>query len=264
MPAEFVVTGLLVGILVGLTGMGGGSLMTPILVLVLGVRPTLAVGTDLTYAALTKAVGSLQHFRLRQARVGPALWLSLGSVPASLAGVRVIAALGRRPGANADALVGHLLAIVLIFVAIMLLVEPVAARRLWPSDRPSVFYQRLRKLRRIRPALLVAIGVVVGFLVGITSVGGGSLVMFTFLLLFPKWPMSQRVGTDVLQGCLLSAGAAAAHWQLGTVNFPMVAQLLLGSIPGVLLGSRLTRAVPENVLRPIVAGVLALSGWRLL
>ena len=107
-------------------------------------------------------------------------------------------------------------------------------------------------------------GLLVGTLVGITSVGGGTLVMFAMLLLYPKWPMGQRVGTDVFQGFLLSAAAAAAHWMLGTVNVPMVGQLLIGSIPGVLLGSRLTRVIPDRYLRPLVAGALAFSGWRLL
>lgn len=264
MQVQFALTGFLVGILVGLTGMGGGSLMTPILVLVLGVRPSFAVGTDLAYHTVTNAVGSLQHFRQGLVRIPTALWLSLGSVPASLLGVGVIGALRHMPGVDIDHLIGRTLAVVLFFVAAMLLAQPFIARRLWPQDRPSVFYARLQKMRRHRTPILVVVGVIVGFVVGITSVGGGTLVMFAMLLLYPKWPMNQRVGTDVFQGFLVSAAAAAAHWQLGTVNFPMVTELLIGSIPGVLLGARLTKVVPENVLRPLVAGALALSAWRLL
>lgn len=263
MQPQFVITGLLVGTLVGLTGMGGGSLMTPILVLVLGVRPSIAVGSDLAYLAVTKAVGTVQHWRQGQVRLRPALFLAAGSVPATIFGVGVIGALARRPGVNVDALVGHALAWMLLFVAVMLFVQPFARRWLWPADRPLVFLERLRTLRRHRPKILVLVGVLVGFLVGITSVGGGSLVMFAMLLLFPKWPMKQRVGTDVFQACLLSAAAALAHWQLGTVNFPLVGQLLLGSVPGVLLGSRLTKVVPNGALQPLVAGALALSAWRL-
>lgn len=262
MPFEFVLTGLLVGILVGLTGMGGGSLMTPILVL--GVKPTLAVGTDLTYAAITKAVGAIQHFRQGQVRIAPGLWLALGSIPASILGVGLIDALRHTRGVNVDRFVGHALAIMLFVVAGMLLIQPWIRGRLWPMDRPAVFQRRLVKMRRHRNVMLVGVGLIVGFLVGLTSVGGGSLVMFAMLLLYPKWPMSQRVGTDVFQGFLLSSAAAAAHWQLGTVDLPIVTQLLIGSIPGVLLGTRLTKVVPEKVLRPLVAGALALSAWRLL
>jgi uncharacterized membrane protein YfcA len=112
--------------------------------------------------------------------------------------------------------------------------------------------------------MLVAIGVIVGLLVSITSVGAGSLVMFSMLLLFPKWPMSQRVGTDIFQGFLLTAAAASANLHFGTVNLPVVGQLLIGSLPGVLIGSRLTKVIPDGVLRPLVAGALAISGLRLL
>jgi uncharacterized membrane protein YfcA len=152
----------------------------------------------------------------------------------------------------------------LIIVAVLLIVQPLIRKHLWPQHSPSVFYARLRTMRRFRPPMLVAIGVLVGFLVGITSVGAGSLVMFSMLLLFPKWPMSQRVGTDVFQGFLLTSAAASANLHFGTVNLPVVGMLLIGSLPGVLIGARLTKIIPEGVLRPLVAGALAVSGWRLL
>jgi hypothetical protein len=260
---EFILAGFFVGTLVGLTGMGGGSLMTPILVLVLGVRPTLAVGTDLAYAAVTNAAGAWQHFRQGQVRFGPGLLLAAGSIPSTLLGVGLIGYLRHLNGFNVDRTVGRGLAIMLIVVAALLMAQPFVNRRLWPRQQPTVFTRRLQTMRRYRPVILVGVGVVVGFLVGITSVGGGSLVMFAMLLLFPKWPMSQRVGTDVFQSFLLAAAAASAHWRLGDVSFPLVAQLLIGSVPGVLIGSRLTKHVPDKVLRPIVAGALALSAWRL-
>ncbi|MFI5271413.1 MAG: sulfite exporter TauE/SafE family protein [Ktedonobacterales bacterium] len=264
MQAQYIITGLLVGTLVGLTGMGGGSLMTPILVLVLGFRPAVAVGTDLTYAAVTKAVGAIQHFRQGQVRISTGLLYAAGSVPATLAGVGLIHALEHTHGVNVDRLIGHALAYTLLVVAVLMFIQPVLRKRLWPAERPSVFYRRLRKMRRWRPPMLIAIGVVVGFLVGVTSVGAGSLVMFSMLLLFPKWPMSQRVGTDVFQGFMVSAAAASANLHFGTVNLPVVGQLLIGSLPGVLIGARLTKSVPEGVLRPLVAGALAISGLRLL
>lgn len=264
MQVQFVLTGLLVGTLIGLTGMGGGSLMTPILVLVLGVRPTIAVGTDLAYATLTKAVGSFQHLRQGQVRFRPGLWIAAGSVPASLAGTWVISLLLRRPNVSADRFLSHALAGTLLLVAVLLLAQPLLRSRLWPQDPPPMLSPRLQALRRIRPTLLVIVGVIVGFLVGLTSVGGGSLVMVALLLFFPRWPMNRRVGTDVFQGCLLSAAAGFAHWQIGTVNVPLAGQLLLGSIPGVLIGTRLTKVVPESILRPVVASVLTLSAWRLM
>lgn len=264
MQLQFILTGLLVGTLVGLTGMGGGSLMTPILVLVLGIRPTVAVGTDLTYASLTKLVGAIQHFRQRQVRISTGLWYAAGGVPATLVGVSAIHAMERAHGVNADEFISHALAIMLIIVAVLLIVQPLIRKHLWPQHSPSVFYARLRTMRRFRPPMLVAIGVLVGFLVGITSVGAGSLVMFSMLLLFPKWPMSQRVGTDVFQGFLLTSAAASANLHFGTVNLPVVGMLLIGSLPGVLIGARLTKIIPEGVLRPLVAGALAVSGWRLL
>jgi uncharacterized membrane protein YfcA len=263
MQWQFIVAGFVVGTLIGLTGMGGGSLMTPILVLLLGMRPVVAVGTDLIYSTLTKSVGAAQHLRDKHVRIDVVLWLSAGSVPASLLATHLLGSFLLQ-GAAADRIVSHALGGVLVFVAIMMVAQPEIRRRLWPEDHPTAFYNRLRTLRRFRPALLVVVGAVVGVLVGITSVGSGSLIMVALMLLFPRWKMTRRVGTDVFQGLLLSAAASVAYWQLGTVRLPLVGQLLLGSIPGVLLGSRLTKVVPEPILRPLVAGALAFSGWRLL
>lgn len=260
MQIQFVLTGLLVGLLVGMTGMGGGSLMTPILILLIGIRPTLAVGTDLAYATITKAVGAAQHLRQTQIKVWTSVRLGIGSVPASIFGVWLIGRLRHRSGLDIESFVGHAVGYMLIVVAVLLVTQPLIRTRLWPEDRPKVFFRRLDALRRFRTPVLIAIGAVVGFLVGVTSVGGGSLVMVALLLIYPRWPMSRRVGTDVLQGCLVSAAAAAAHWSLGDVAFPIVGQLLVGSIPGVLIGTRLSKVVPDRVLRPAVATALALSG----
>lgn len=264
MQVQFALTGLLVGILVGLTGAGGGSLMTPILVLALGMPPTLAVGTDIVYSAVTKAVGAAQHFRQGQVRMSAALWLSVGSVPASLIGGAVFHIATHGDMASADRFIRHALGVALLLVAAMLLALPVLQRRMWPQGIPSALNPRLQALRRVRPPLLVAIGAVVGAVISLTSVGGGSLVMVALLLFFPRWKMGRRIGTDVFQGFLLAAAAGALQWHFGTVNMPVVGQLLIGSIPGVLIGSRLTKVVPESILRPTVAGILALSAWRLL
>lgn len=263
MRLEFILTGLGVGILVGLTGTGGGSLMTPILVLV-GVRPTIAIGSDLAYSSITKLVGAIQHGRLGQIRIRPVMFLSIGSVPASLLGVYIIGRLRHTPGVNVEHVVTHLLALMLLIVALLMFIQPIVRKLVWPADRPQVFLERLRAMRRHRPKVLVVVGLITGLLVGLTSVGGGSMVMFALLLLFPKWPMGQRVGTDVFQSFIISVAAALGHWSLGNVNLPIVAQLLIGSIPGVLLGARLTKALPERMLQPLVAGVIAVSAWKLL
>lgn len=164
----------------------------------------------------------------------------------------------------ADIFVSRWLGVTLLVAAALMVLQPLIRRYLWPQDPPPLLQPRLKALRRIRPALLVVIGGGVGFLVGLTSVGAGSLVMVALMLLFPRWAMSRRVGTDVMQGCILSAAAGAAHLTLGTVNLPIVGQLLLGSIPGVVLGSRLSKLVPEVILRPAIAGVLALAAVQLL
>lgn len=264
MQLQFVLIGLLVGVLIGLTGMGGGSLMAPILVLLVGIRPTLAVGTDLAYATITKAVGAAQHLRQTQIKAWTSIRLSIGSVPASLLGVGLIARLRHVHGLNVEMLVGHLVGYMLTVVAVLLVVQPFVAARVWPKNRPSIFFPRLEALRSRRTPVLIGSGAVIGLLVGLTSVGAGSLVMIALMLAYPRWPMSRRVGADVLHGCILSAAAAAAHWSIGDVYFPVVGQLLVGSIPGVLVGSRLTCVVPETVLRPTIAGMLAFSAWRLL
>lgn len=264
MHPQFIITGLIVGFLVGLSGMGSGSLMTPILVLLLGVRPTVAVGTDLVYATCTKAVGAIAHLRQGHVRIRPALWLSAGSVPASIAATALIGALLGKQTKVADLFVSRGLGVTLLLAAGLMLLQPLIRRHLWPQNPPPLLQPRLEALRRIRPALLVVVGLVVGFLVGLTSVGAGSLVMVALLLLFPRWAMSRRVGTDVLQGCILSAAAGAAHLTLGTVSLSIVGQLLLGSIPGVLLGSRLSKLVPDVILRPAIAGVLTLAAVQLL
>ncbi|HEX9036464.1 MAG TPA: sulfite exporter TauE/SafE family protein [Ktedonobacterales bacterium] len=263
MRLEFIIAGLVVGILVGLTGTGGGTVMTPILIL-LGVRPTLAIGSDLAYSSVTKLIGAIQHGRLGQIRLRPALFLSLGSIPASLLGVYIIARLRMMPGVNVEHVVTRFLAWTLVIVAALLIIQPFVTSYVWPKDQPNVFLERLRVMRRHRPKALVVVGLVIGLLVGLTSVGGGSMVMIAMLLLFPKWPMRQRVGTDVFQSFLFSVAAAAGHWALGNVNPTLVVELLIGSIPGVLLGARLTAAMPERLLRPLVVGVIAFSAWKLL
>lgn len=255
MSPGYTLTGLLVGFLIGLTGMGGGALMTPLLIMLLGVPPVIAVGSDLAYAAVTKAVGAAQHCRQRTVHTGLVWRLAAGSVPGSLAGVACLHGLQSRPGELAPQLLTRLLGLMLILVALALV---------WHSNPRSRRWQgRMRAEGRAPLAGTVAAGAVLGFLVGVTSVGSGTLFGVLLLVVFGL-PAREMVGTDVYHAAILSAAAAVAHGWAGNVDCRLVAHLLLGSIPGVLLGSRLSARIPEATLRPILVGVLLCSGLKLM
>jgi uncharacterized protein len=252
MQPGIIAAGLVIGVLVGLTGMGGGSLTTPFLILFADVKPVLAVGTDLVYSAVTKWVGAGIHLRQRTVDLRLAGLLALGSVPASLLGVRMVAAVGD----DADRLVTHALGVMLAVVAVVLMgrrrleaaLERRRSRTVTPDGSPRVR----------RPATIITLGAVVGFLVGMTSVGSGTLVVAALLILLPALPPSRVVGTDILQ-----AAAGIAHWSLGNVDFGLAGALLIGSIPGVIIGSRLSLRLPERVLRPALATMLLIVAIRL-
>jgi uncharacterized protein len=257
MQPGIIAAGLVIGVLVGLTGMGGGSLTTPFLILFADVKPVLAVGTDLVYSAVTKWVGAGIHLRQRTVDLRLAGLLALGSVPASLLGVRVVAMVGD----DADRLVTHALGVMLAVVAVVLMgrrrleaaLERRRSRTVTPDGSPRVR----------RPVTIIALGAVVGFLVGMTSVGSGTLVVAALLILLPALPPSRVVGTDILQAAVLTSAAGIAHWSLGNVDFGLAGALLIGSIPGVIIGSRLSLRLPEQVLRPALATMLLIVAIRL-
>jgi uncharacterized membrane protein YfcA len=241
--------GFLVGALVGLTGIGGGSLLTPLLILVAGVRPAVAVGTDLAFAAITKAVGAGLHARGGTADLRLALRLAAGGVPGALLGAFLIGQLDRTGAA--DPLLTRLLGIVLLVAAAAGLFRALGLN--WSAglgDQPGT-------------AAAAGLGFGVGVLVGITSIGAGSLLMALFALLY-RLPASRAVGTDVVYGAVLAAAAAAAHGIGGRVELPMLASLLVGSIPGVLLGSWMCGWLPARPVRFGIAAMLAIAGLRLL
>jgi uncharacterized membrane protein YfcA len=240
------VLGFGVGLSIGLSGMGGGAVMTPALVL-LGINPSAAVGTDLAYASLTKFVGALQHLRQKTVNTKAALFLALGSVPASVMGTAVVGILVESYGAGGNLLIREILAIVLIFVGFLLIYRTLANKRA-KSRGPSV-----------HASLTTFVGAAVGFLVGLTSVGSGTLISI-YLLAFTGLPTKKVVGTDILHASILVAAAAAAHWTLGNVQLGIVVQLLFGSIPGVLVGSRISKAVPTKPLRIVLSMLILLSG----
>ncbi len=230
-PAGFVV-----GLLIGITSMGGAALMTPFLVLIAGVRPVLAVGTDLAYSAITKIFGASVHWRQGSIDFKTAFRLAMGSVPGGILGVLTIGWLHAR-GLDIDAYVRRSIGITLTIVAVGLLL------RAWRKE----FGLEILGLERW-PWIVPFWGAVVGFVVGLTSVGSGSLIAPLLICMFPKSPV-RAVGTDIFHACLLVIATALLHWRAGHVDWNLVAMLLMGSIPGVLLGSYLAPRLPERGLR---------------
>ena len=246
-----------VGLLVGMTGIGGGSLMTPLLILVFGVKPITAVGTDLAYGAVTKTVGGFKH--LRQGTVDMSLsgWMAVGSVPAAIGGVYVLEALERAHGEDFDDLLILLLAIALLFCGVMTLARALFLKQLHGRERDTIEMETRHKVAA------VSLGVFVGFVLGVTSAGSGALIAVGLILLFRLVP-TRVVGTDVFHAALLLWAAAIAHLVSGNVDFALAGTILLGSIPGVWLGSHLSVRVPTDALRNTLAVVLLGSGLGLL
>ncbi len=250
----YVASGAFVGLLVGLTGVGGGSLMTPMLILLFGFHPASAVGTDLLYASATKAVGTGVHAANRTVDWVLVRRLAAGSVPATVAtlvAVRVLHLDGDKAA--------HPLSIGL---GVALLVTAVA---LLARDRLARAAQRLSPGLDAGPttALTVGLGAVLGFLITLTSVGAGALGVTLLVFLYPRMPLARIVGSDIAHAVPLTLIAGAGHWWMGHVDLHLLVSLLCGSAPGIVVGSFLTPRVSERVLRPILAAMLAIVGLKL-
>ena len=239
-----------VGILVGLTGMGGGALMTPLLIL-MGVRPIVAVGTDLLYGFVTKVFGAFQHYRQANINFNMVKRLAMGSLPGAAVGILFLAVLKGSNGARLDEIVRHALGFTLILIAFLIFL----------GRKAPDFIRRKKDLLLSNRALIVT-GAAVGFLVTVTSVGSGTIIV-ALLLVSSSLTVREVVGTDIAHAVLLLGLAGMGHFSLGTVDVTLAAQILVGSIPGVLLGARLASRVPIRALRAILAGVLLLSGLRM-
>jgi hypothetical protein len=252
---QLVLSGFVIGTLVGLTGMGGGSLMTPILVIVLGFKPTVAIGTDIVHGALFKTVGAIRHRQLGNVQARLSGWMFLGSAPTSLLGVALATWLTHRYGDSVDAVTGRLLGAALVFGALGLFAKSMLRPNAIAADGAVPMTNRNR-------IAAVLIGLFGGFIVGLTSVGSGTFFGLTMLILFPLGAQ-KMVGTDILHAAALLYVAGAGHLVAGNVDLGVVGWLLLGSIPGILVGSQWSIRLPEAVLRWALATLLLLTGVKL-
>ncbi len=253
MNAVVVIAGFVVGFLVGMTGMGGGALMTPFLILFMRMNPVLAVGTDLVFAAFTKIASSIQHSRQGTVRLRPVFWMAVGSLPASWLSASFLLSRVDDEFVVQEALPKSL-GVILLVVSVIVL----ARLMNWIGRRDEAAETHLPHW-----AILIAVGVVGGLLVGFTS-GGGGTVIIALLLIFFAIPTPQLVGLDVVHGAVLALFAAIAYGLAGQVDWPLVGWLLLGSIPGTLLGTRAVTILPQKAVRGMIGGLLFLTGLRLL
>ncbi|MGY1723090.1 sulfite exporter TauE/SafE family protein [Blastococcus sp. SYSU DS0533] len=269
-----VVAGLLIGVVVGMTGMGGGALMTPVLVLFFGVPPLAAVSSDLVVSAVMKPVGGVVHLRRGTVDMRLVGWLTLGSVPAAFCGVLLTRALGS--GDEVQEWTKFALGIALLLAAAGLIGKAYLAM----VDRGRRAAERARVRRgglpapvreepadtplRTRPLATVLVGVVGGVIVGMTSVGSGSLIIIALLALYPRLSAASLVGTDLVQAVPLVASAALGHLLFGDFRLDLTTSLLIGCLPGVYLGARLSSRAPGGLVRRALALVLLASGLKLL
>jgi uncharacterized protein len=252
-----IVFGLAVGILVGMTGIGGGSLMTPLLILVFGVKPVTAVGTDLAYGAVTKTVGGVKHWRQHTVDWKLSTWMAIGSVPAAVTGVWALEAIERATGSDFDDLLLTVLASALLLCGVATLARALFLKGLDDKEREGA------ELTRRSRVAAVTMGVFVGFILGVTSAGSGALIAVGLILIFRLVPR-RVVGTDVFHAAILLWAAAVAHIVAGNVDFAIAGTILLGSVPGVWLGSHWSVRVPVAVLRTTLAILLLGAGLGLL
>ncbi|MBW8349777.1 sulfite exporter TauE/SafE family protein [Bacillus sp. IITD106] len=253
MSIGIIVMGLFVGFLVGLTGVGGAALLTPILVL-LGISPSIAVGTDLAYNSITKLFGSFQHWRQKTINFQLAKYLAIGSVPSAICAVGLLH-LYDSFFHNQEELIKHALGYALILVALTTLFKT-----FYKKKYETKLQQKPLQEKR---ALTITIGIVLGFIVGLTSIGSGSMFALA-MLYFYKMKPSELVGTDIAHAFLLVTAAGLMHAGIGNVDYVLMFNLLAGSIPGVILGSTFSSKLPAKPLRAIIAVMILISGYKLI
>ena len=250
---------LLVGFTVGLTGMGGGALMTPILVLVFGIPPSAAVSSDLVAAMIMKPVGSGVHIRRKTVRWELVRWLAIGSIPAAASGVFILRSLGNSE--DVQNTIKLLLGVTLMMAAVAMVTKAWLQGRRNAQHRSAGTQPPPLKVKRL-PTILI--GIVGGLLVGMTSVGSGSIIIVSLMLLYPSMRGAELVGTDLVQAVPLVAAAALTHIFFGDFEAGLTTSILVGSIPGVYVGARMSAKAPDGVIRPALVLVLLASGLKLL
>ena len=256
----YILAGFGVGLVVGLTGVGGGSLMTPILIFFFGVKPHLAVGTDLLFAAFTKLGGTLRLARAKLVDWRIVLGLSAGSIPAALATLYVLHRVGPASAA-AQGLITGTLGVALLLTAAATLYKAVRGRALPATLRPG---EQARAARPRHWSLPLALGALVGPLVTLTSVGAGAIGVSVLLLIYPLLPLPRIVAADIAYAVPLTFVAGLGHASLGSVDWPLLALLLTGSLPGIWLGSHLMHRIDERVVRSVLSILLAWAGIKLI
>jgi uncharacterized membrane protein YfcA len=248
--------GLGVGFVVGLTGMGGGALMTPILVLGFGIQPLAAVSSDLVAALVMKPFGAGVHLHRGTVNKRLVRWLVTGSVPAAFCGALLLESLGDGIQEDLEVLLG---------IALLVAASSMVARAVIQKRRGmTVGVEGAQHDVLVRPVPTLIVGVIGGLVVGVTSVGSGSLMIVALLLLYPALTAAQLVGTDLVQAIPLVAAAALGHLLFGDVQFTVTGALLIGGIPGTYLGARLSSRAPDHIIRPVLMVVLLISGLKLL
>jgi uncharacterized protein len=253
LQALYSVSGFVVGMLVGLTGVGGGSLMTPLLILLFGIHPATAVGTDLLYAAATKTAGSAVHGFNRTIDWRVVGLLAAGSVPMTIITIAVLGDIGIHSSAARDLITAVLTVALFVTAATLIFRERIVVR----------YAARLGALSAQRIAVLtIILGAVLGVLVSITSVGAGAIGVTALVLLYPKLPTARIVGSDIAHAVPLTLVAGIGHWFLGSINLDVLVSLLIGSIPGILIGSYAAPRIPETALRMVLAATLILVATK--
>lgn len=277
--------GFVVGILVGMTGMGGALVMTPMMIFLFGVNPTVAVGTDLVYSSITKVFGAWQHWRQKTVDWKVVRLLSTGSVPGALAGALTMMLLQKSYADSVQGIVGKVLGLTYLLIALFMIWQMLRKLADMRQKRLELRAASQAETAATRQELAAAVqegtlaeapaeivpdarkmiwlGLIAGFVVGLTSVGSGTLFMAFLVLIYPV-AVARLVGTDIVQAVLVTGVAGLAHLSMGNVDLSLVGQLLIGSIPGILIGSRMTTKIPENFVRSSLVVLIFLAGFKML
>lgn len=251
----------LVGIIVGLTGIGGASLITPMLIFVFQVPPSIAVSSDVVAATLMKVIGGVKHWQQQTLELEVVKWLALGSVPGSLTGVAILHLIKHIGTVNLDYILLRL-----IGATILLVISSAIAQLLLKTFLPKLNLPALPKFdlkTKLGRILAMSVGAVLGFLVGLTSVSSGSLFALALLAFF-RLDSRKLVGTDLAQAAILLLFTSVGHLSLGTVDWSLVLPIWLGSVPGVMVGAKLCKRVPQVALRFVIYSLLAMVSWKLI